>query len=324
VERLRADADLIAHALRVRLGLDSASPGGRFFAITAPFALAVAAAYGGIQLMRWYAGIAISPGSTRSHLATIDSAQALNVLLLAMIPVGAILALTRRWMPGRILAIAGLLGFAAQWTITPALYGDGPFESLAAALTAVTILACPPDLAGSVSDWPDLTRPGSHSPDLTRPGSDQPDLTRPGSHSPDLTRPGSHSPDLTRPGSHSPDLTRPGSDWSDLARSGGYWSGHGGKPGNRSNRSNWSNWRLSAVAGGMAAIAWFPVALVQTRAFIVSTDYGAWPLLTLALTGIALALHARPAGLRELAATAAASPLFLAHAYTTGLLATVR
>lgn len=71
--RLRADADLIAHALRVRLGLDSASPGGRFFALTTPIALAVAAAYGGIQLMRWYAGVAISPGSTWSHVATTDA-----------------------------------------------------------------------------------------------------------------------------------------------------------------------------------------------------------------------------------------------------------
>jgi hypothetical protein len=236
--RLRADADLIAHALRVRLGLDSASPGGRFFAITAPFALAVAAAYGGIQLMRWYAGIAISPGSSWSHLATVDGPQALNLLLLALLPVGAILALTRRWMPGRILAIAGLLGFSAQWTVSPALYGEGPFEPIAAALTAAAILACPPDLAGSGGDWPDR----------------------------------------------------------------------------RNDR------HLPAVAGAMAAIAWFPLALVQTRGFIVSTDYGAWPLLTLALTSIALALHARPSGLRALAATAAASPLFLAHAYTTGLL----
>jgi hypothetical protein len=230
--RLRADADLIAHALRVRLGLDSASPGGRFFAITAPFALAVAAAYGGIQLMRWYAGIAISPGSTWSHLATTDTAQALNLLLLTLMPIGAILALTKRWMPGRILVVAGLLGFAAQWTTTPARYGDGPFEAIAALLTAATILACPPDLAGSEENrWP---------------------------------------------------------------------------------------------AGAMAAVAWFPIALVQTRAFIVSTDYGAWPLLVLALTGIALALRARPSGLRELTAIAAAAPLFLAHAWATGLLAIVR
>ncbi|GAA3584517.1 hypothetical protein [Kribbella ginsengisoli] len=237
--RLRADADLIAHALRVRLGLDSASPAGRFIALTTPFSLAVAAAYAGIQLMRWYAGIALSPGSTRSHLATIDIPQALNILQLALITTGAILTLTRRWPAGRFLTTTGLLAYATQWTVTPSLYGDGPFEALAATLTAATVLACPPDLATS-GDTQD-----------------------------------------------------------------------GGR-------------RLAVMAGLMAAIAWFPVALVETRAFVVSTDYGAWPLLTLGLTGIALAFYARPAGLRLLAATAAASPLFVAHAYVTGVLEIVR
>ncbi|NEA31456.1 hypothetical protein [Streptomyces sp. SID13031] len=230
--RLRADADLVAHALRVRLGLDSASPGGSFFALAAPFALAVAAAYSGIQLMSWYAGVALSPGSTWSHLATMDGPQTLNMLFLAMACVGAIAALLKRWTLGAILAVSGLLGFAALWTIAPALYGDGPFEPIAAVLTAAVVLACPPDRRGDR--------------------------------------------------------------------------------------------RLSAAAGAMAAIAWFPVALVQTRSFIVSTDYGSWPLLTLVLTGAALTLRARPWGLRQLGAVAAASPLFLAHAATTDWFAIVR
>jgi hypothetical protein len=132
---------------------------------------------------------------------------------------------------GAILAVCGLLGFAAQWTVTPALYGDGPFEPIAAALTAAVILACPPD--------------------------------------------------------------------------------------RRADR------RLSAVAGAMAAIAWFPVALVQTRGFVVSTEYGVWPLLTVAFTGAALVLHARLSDLRGMGALAAASPLFLAHASTNGWLALV-
>ncbi|WP_328324816.1 hypothetical protein OHA70_34245 [Kribbella sp. NBC_00382] len=237
--RLRADADLIAHALRVRLGLDSASPGGRFFALTTPIALAVAAAYGGIQLMRWYAGVAISPGSTWSHVATTDAPQALNLLLLTLIPLGAILTLTHRWPPGRILTTAGLLGYALQWTASPNLYANGPIEPIAAALTAATLLACPPDLAGSALNWP------THSGSIT------------------------------------------------------------GR-------------RLAALAGAMAAVAWFPIALVQTRAFVVSTDYGAWPVLVLGATGVVLAFQARPSSLRALAATAVASPLFLAHAYTSG------
>lgn len=223
--RLRADADLVAHALRVRLGLDSASPGGRFFALAAPFALAVAAAYSGIHLMGWYAGVAISPGSTWSHIATTDGPRALYVLSLAMMCAGAIVALIGRWMSGAVLAVSGLLAFAAHWTVAPALYGEGPFEPIAAALTAAVVLACPPDRRGDR--------------------------------------------------------------------------------------------QLSAVAGAMAAVAWFPVALVETRGFIVSTDYGAWPLLTATL----LVFHPRLRGLRGIGAVATASPLFLAHAYTNGWLA---
>jgi hypothetical protein len=218
--RLRADADLVAHALRVRLGLDSASAGGRFFAVATPFALAVSSAYGGIQLMSWYAGVAISPGSTWSQLVTIDGRQALTVLFLAMMCAGAILALIRR--SSATVAVLGLLGFAVQWTVTPNLYADGPFEPIAAALTAAVVLACPPDRRGDR--------------------------------------------------------------------------------------------KLSVVTGAMAAIAWFPVALIKTRAFVVSTDYGAWPLLTLAATAVGFALLTRSIG--KLGMLAAASPLFLALAYT--------
>jgi hypothetical protein len=220
--RVRADADLVAHALRVRLGLDPVSTGGRFFALTTPFALAVAAAYGGIRLMNWYAGVAISPGSTWSQVVTIDAREAINVLFLALTCVGAIIALIRR--SNAIAAVLGLLGLAAQWTVTPSLY-DGPSESIAAVVTAAVLLACPPD--------------------------------------------------------------------------------------RRSDR------RLSIVAAAMAAVAWFPVALVKTRGFIVSTDYGAWPLLTLAVTGVGFALLTRSA--TKLAAMAAASPLFLSLASTGGL-----
>ncbi|MEV8372292.1 hypothetical protein AB0P21_06115 [Kribbella sp. NPDC056861] len=230
VARLRADADLVAHALRVRLGLDSASAAGRFFALAAPFALGVAAAYGGIHLMKWYAGVALSPGSTWSHLAAMDVAGALNVVLLGMVSAGAVAALVRWWVPGMVVAVLGLLGFAVQWTVAPALYGDGPFEPIAAVLTILVVLGCPPDRRGDR--------------------------------------------------------------------------------------------RLAVMAGAMAAIAWFPVALVQTRSFIFSTDYGAWPLLTLACTGVVLTLRARPLGLRALGAMAAASPLFLAQAFTTGWLFT--
>jgi hypothetical protein len=178
--------------------------------------------------MNWYAGVAISPGSTWSHLATTDGPHALQVLFLASMCLGAIIALLGRWTAGAPLAISGLLGFAVLWTVAPALYSEGPFEPIAAALTATVVLAAPPDR-------------------------------------------------------------------------------HGDR-------------RLATVAGAMAAIAWFPVALVDTRGFIVSTDYGVWPLLTAIAVGAALAAHARLRDLRGLGAVAAASPLFLAHASTHGLL----
>ncbi|TDD59615.1 hypothetical protein E1263_14085 [Kribbella antibiotica] len=218
--RLRADADLVAHAMRVRLGLDSASAGGRFFELAAPFALAVAAACGGIELMRWYAGVAISPGSTWSQLATTDLRQGLHVVFLLLMCGGGIVALLEYWRFGSRLSVVGLLGFAAFWFVAPGYYEELPLEVIAAVLTALVILACPPQ--------------------------------------------------------------------------------------RRAHR------KPATVAGAMAAIAWFPSALVLTRGFVVSTDYGAWPLLTLILTGVVC--YARPSGLRTLAALAVASPLFLAPA----------
>jgi hypothetical protein len=100
--RLRADAELVAHALRVRLGLDSASPGGQFAALAAPFALAVALAHSGIQLMSWYAGMALSPGPTWRHVASTSGLDALNLLFLAAVCAGAFVALAWRWLPGAV------------------------------------------------------------------------------------------------------------------------------------------------------------------------------------------------------------------------------
>ncbi|MCX4960577.1 hypothetical protein [Streptomyces virginiae] len=44
VTRLREAADIVAHALRLRLGVGSAHRGGRLFAATAPFASAATGA----------------------------------------------------------------------------------------------------------------------------------------------------------------------------------------------------------------------------------------------------------------------------------------
>lgn len=222
--RLRADADLAAHALRVRLRLDSASPPGRLFALVAPFALAAAAVDSGLRVTRWYAGLVLSPAPVRVQLSAMDGAWALCLLLSLLVCVGAIIALTGRWVLGTGVAVCALLGTMAQWAVTSHLYGEGVAAPAAALLSVTVVLACPPDRRGDR--------------------------------------------------------------------------------------------RLSTAAGAMAAVAWFPVVVVDTRAFGVTTDYGAWPMLALAFTGAALALRARSSGLREIGAMALASPPLIAYAYT--------
>ncbi|MFE4451224.1 hypothetical protein [Streptomyces sp. NPDC056796] len=226
--RLRADADLVAHALRVRLGLDSASPAGRFFALAAPFALAAAAVDGGLRLSRWYAGLVLSPAPAWTQLSATDGAPALYLLLSLLVCVGVIIALTGRWALGVGVTLCGLLGEAARWALAGPEYGEGVGTLAATLLTAAAVLACPPDRRGDK--------------------------------------------------------------------------------------------RLSSAAGAVVAVGWFPVAAVNagtyTGAFGVTTDYGAWPMLVLSVTGAVLALRARSSGLRELAAMAVASPLLVAYAYT--------
>ncbi|WP_369216008.1 hypothetical protein [Streptomyces flavofungini] len=106
--RLRADADLLAHALRVRSGLDPASPAGRFFALAAPFALAASAVECGLRVTRWYAGLVFPPGPVRAHLLFLDGAECLFMLLSLLVCVGAVIALTGRWRPGVGVAVCGL------------------------------------------------------------------------------------------------------------------------------------------------------------------------------------------------------------------------
>lgn len=223
--RLREGVDLAGHAVRVRFGLGSADPPGRFIAPAAPLALAAAAVSAGLELTRWCTGIVVSPTTWGLAFRAMDGAEALGLLFLLMVCVGAIVALTERWTAGVAVAVCGLSGTALL-----VLSGASPHElqyrivvPAAALLTIAVVLACPPDL---------------------RPG-----------------------------------------------------------PGD------------SAVAGMMAGVAWLPAAVLEAGVVgRVSTDYGGWPLLALAATGIVLALRARSSGLREAGVAAAASPPFLADA----------
>ncbi len=220
--RFREAADIAAHAVRMRLGLSSATAAGRLLARAAPLAVGAAAAYCGIHLSRWYAGAVASPAPVR-----ID-ADAWSALLLAsaLVFVGAVTALTGRWRAGVIALATGLAGLAVAAVVSGPAFGDPIVTPVMALLTALVVVACPPDL---------------------RPG------------------------------------TGP-----------------------------------CATAGAMAAAAWLPVTAMYAGVLPVSTDYGLWPLLVLAVTGLAQALRSMSPGLAETAATAAACPLFLAHACTTG------
>ncbi|TDC63271.1 hypothetical protein [Streptomyces hainanensis] len=221
--RLRADADLAAHAVRVRLGLDSASRGGRLFAVAAPFSLAAAAVVAGLELTRWYTGFVVSPTPAWVQLSTTGPGWGLWLLSALLVCVGAVVALTGRWVPGVVAAGCGLLGSVALWGVVEPSRGGGAVVPVAALLTVGVVLACPPDRRAD-------------------PG-------------------------------------------------------------------------LSAAAGAMAGVGWLPLVAVGTGGFVVTTDHGAWPLLVLVASGVALALRRRSSGLLELGAMAVASPSLLGRAY---------
>ncbi|MFC8076590.1 hypothetical protein ACFUN8_13750 [Streptomyces sp. NPDC057307] len=230
--RFREGADIAAHAVRMRLGLSSATAAGRLLANAAPFAVGAAAAGCGVFLTRWYAGMVVPPTPV-SFFADAWGALAL-LLAPALVVVGAITALTGRWHAGVTAVAVGLSGLAAAAVVSGPAFGDPVVTPAMALLTALIVLACPPDL-----------RPGP---------------------------------------------------------------------------------RACATAGAMAAVAWLPLVAVHARVLPFSTDYGLWPLLVLAATGVVLALRSKspgpgagPAGtvaMTETMAMTVACPPFLAYAYT--------
>ncbi|KOG54667.1 hypothetical protein ADK75_13640 [Streptomyces virginiae] len=146
VTRLREAGDIVAHALRLRLGIASAQRGGRLFAAAAPFALAAAGAYAAFLLAstlnRAYVTGRPDFGTPLGH-----AINAFSVLTL----IGAVVALAGRFAVGARAAFAGAAGTAACLVIA-GLPGalDMPLEHLAQLLPPLVIailpLLCPPDL----------------------------------------------------------------------------------------------------------------------------------------------------------------------------------
>lgn len=141
-DRFRDAADIAAHAVRIRLGLSSATPAGRLLASAAPYAVGAAAVGCGLHVTRWYAGVVASPSPV--HL-TADTWSAL-LLTSALVVVGAITALAGRWHAGVVAVAVGLAGLAAAVVVSGRAYGDPVVTPAMALLTALIVLACPPDL----------------------------------------------------------------------------------------------------------------------------------------------------------------------------------
>ncbi|MFF3089861.1 hypothetical protein ACFVRB_33180 [Streptomyces nojiriensis] len=144
--RLREAGDIVAHALRLRLGVGSAQRGGRLFAAAAPFALAATGGYAAFLL------------ASTLNLAYVTGLPDLEAPLgyamngfSALTLIGAVLALGGRFAVGARTAFAGVVGSTVCFVIAvlPGVL-DMPLAHLAyltppLAIAALPLL-CPPDL----------------------------------------------------------------------------------------------------------------------------------------------------------------------------------
>ncbi|MFD7508532.1 hypothetical protein ACFV5N_04175 [Streptomyces sp. NPDC059853] len=146
VARWRADAELAGHAVRVRLGLDAAAPGGRLLACAAPFALAAGAVVGALEITRWYTGLVVSPAPASLLLITLDPGWALHLLCSLLLCVGAVVALTGHRRAGVAAVVCGQLGTVALWPVVGEVRGGGVVVPVVALLTALVVPAAPGDL----------------------------------------------------------------------------------------------------------------------------------------------------------------------------------
>ncbi len=96
VERVREAADIAGHALRMRLGVSSATGAGRLLAEAAPQVAGVAAAYCGLHVSRWYVAGSLSPTFPPFEA----DAWTVRLFASALVTIGAVTALTSRWRAG--------------------------------------------------------------------------------------------------------------------------------------------------------------------------------------------------------------------------------
>ncbi|WP_030772448.1 MULTISPECIES: hypothetical protein [unclassified Streptomyces] len=146
ITRLREAADIVAHALRLRLGVGSAQRGGRLFAATAPFAAAATGAHAAFLLASTI-NRAYVTGRPDFETPLGYAMNGFSVLTL----LGAVLALSGRFAVGARTAFAGVAGNTVCCVVA-VLPGalDMPLEHLAYLTPPLVIAAlpllCPPDL----------------------------------------------------------------------------------------------------------------------------------------------------------------------------------
>ncbi|GAA0300736.1 hypothetical protein GCM10010302_44140 [Streptomyces polychromogenes] len=148
--RLREAADVVAHALRLRLGIGSAHAGGRLSACAAPFALATTAAYAAFNLIGtagdWYVMRMAGTAGSAAPLVTLMNGGFLLTLI------GAVVALAgRSYIPGVLCSTAGAAAASVSFLLPIRhlpleLRWDLVGFLLAPVLIAALPLACPPDL----------------------------------------------------------------------------------------------------------------------------------------------------------------------------------
>ncbi|MFE9118700.1 hypothetical protein [Streptomyces sp. NPDC007172] len=147
--RIREAADIVAHALRLRLGIGSAHSAGRLLATAAPFSLAATAAYAAFNLVGsagdWYVMRIAGTAGDAGSLTTLMNAGYLLTLI------GAVVALAGRHVPGVLAATVGAVGSSASflypiWRTPPDLRWELVGFLLTPVLIAALPLACPPDL----------------------------------------------------------------------------------------------------------------------------------------------------------------------------------
>ncbi|MFF3497060.1 hypothetical protein ACFYWS_37675 [Streptomyces sp. NPDC002795] len=142
--RLREAADIAAHALRLRLGIGSSRPAGRFFAAVAPFGLAATGAYAAFNLVEsaadWYVIGAEGVGA----LATVMNGCYLLTLI------GAVVALAGWYRFGLLCSIVGAVGSSGAFLHMTGMPAHARWDLVGFLVVPVLVAAlpllCPPDL----------------------------------------------------------------------------------------------------------------------------------------------------------------------------------